>query len=184
MSIKKDDPKKVARKSRRLTIIDLIIILGVVTGLSLFYRLSVDRVNSLEEQVQAQKQQTKDIGKVVFFDETNKRNVEIIVEISKNEFDQSKGLMFREELPENQGMLFLYDAADIRYFWMKNTKVSLDIIYIDATFNIVKIHKDTKPYSEQLYPSEFPTQFVVEVRAGFTERYQIKVGQRISWEYL
>ncbi len=67
---------------------------------------------------------------------------------------------------------------------MRNTEVSLDIIYINANYRIVTIHKETKPLSEQLYASSAPAQFVVEVRAGFTDRYDIREGQRINWELL
>lgn len=178
-----DDPKKMAKKARRLTVIDLVIIIGVVLGLVMFYRLSVIRHIEIQENIRKE-QSTQNIGKVVFFDNDNKRNIEIMVEIAQNEYQKSNGLMFREDLPENQGMLFTYDEELERYFWMKNTSVSLDIIFINSVYRIVKIHKNAKPYSEELFPSEGPAQFVVEVRAGFSERYQIKEGQRISWELL
>ncbi len=92
--------------------------------------------------------------------------------------------MFTEDIPENEGMLFTYDDELQRFFWMKNTSIPLDMIFIDATYRIVKIHKNTKPLSENVYPSGTPAQFVVEVRAGFTEKNQIKTGDRISWEKL
>lgn len=181
--MKTNDPKKMAKKARRLTVIDLVIILGVVVGLLMFYRLSVNRTLEIQEQVKQEKTQ-QNLGRVIFFDDQNKRNIEIIVEIAENEYQKENGLMFRENLPENQGMLFTYEDELDRYFWMKNTSVSLDIIFINSAYKIIKIHKNTVPFAEELYPSEGPAQFVVEVRAGFSERYLIKEGQRISWEYL
>lgn len=179
--MKTDDPRKITKRSRRLTIIDLVIIFAVVVGLMLFYRHSVNRTITIQDNVKKQ-QNTENLGKVTFFDGENRRNVEILVEIAESEYQKTNGLMFRENLPENQGMLFVYDDDLERFFWMKNTSVSLDIIFINASFDIVKIHKNTEPFSEKLYPSELPARYVVEVRAGFTERYQIKIGQRISWE--
>ena len=155
-----NDPKKMAKKARRLTVIDLVIIIGVVLGLVMFYRLSVLRHIEIQDNIR-QEQNVENLGKVVFFDDDNKRNIEIIVEIAQNEYQKSNGLMFRENLPENQGMLFTYDDELERYFWMKNTSVSLDIIFINSEYRIIKIHRSTKPYSEDLFPSEGPAQFVV-----------------------
>jgi len=180
--MKFEDQKKSVSRSRRLTVIDLVIILAIVTGLTLFYRYSADRAVSLsapETTVTKLKQ-----GKVIFFDSENKKNLEILVEIAENDYQQAKGLMFREDIPENQGMLFTYEEDLQRYFWMKNTTVPLDIIFVDATLKIIKIHKNTQPNSDQLYPSEKPAKFVVEVRSGFTDRYGIETGNQILWEYL
>lgn len=127
---------------------------------------------------------TDKLGKVFFYDSSKTDIMDIIVEIEDDEYHRAKGLMFRESLPDNQGMLFVFDDETIRYFWMKNTRISLDIIFINASMKIVKIQKNTTPYSEQTYPSEKPAKYVVEVRAGFSERYGIKEGQTISWEPL
>lgn len=125
---------------------------------------------------------TDKLGKVVFYDSSGHDNMDIIVEIEDDEYHRAKGLMFRQSLPDNQGMLFIFDNEAIRRFWMKNTSISLDIIFINASMKIVKIHKNTTPFSEQTYSSEKPAKYVVEVRAGFSERYQIKEGQTISWK--
>ncbi|KAA3617156.1 MAG: DUF192 domain-containing protein [Calditrichaeota bacterium] len=180
------DPKKAAKKSRRMSMLDMIIIFSVVIGMSMFYKLSVNRTLSIQKDVQENNPQKTKLkqGRVVFYDSSNKKKLEVLVEIAENEYQQSKGFMFREDIPENQGMLFTYEDELQRFFWMKETPVSLDIIFIDATYKIVKIHKDTVPHSENLYPSGIPAQFVVEVRAGFTDRYQIDVGDNISWERL
>lgn len=184
--MKFDDPKKAARKSRRTTLIDLVIILVILSGMSLFYKLNVNRARAMQEKMQETVQQNTDLiqGRVVFFDSSNRKKLEIMVEIAENDYQQGKGMMFREDIPDNQGMLFTYEDELQRFFWMKNTKVSLDIIFVDATFKIVKIYKNTLALSENIYPSGVPVKLVVEVRAGFSDRHQLEVGQRISWEKL
>ena len=121
------------------------------------------------------------LARIEFYDSTGNKNIDIIAEIVEDEYHRARGLMFRENLPDNQGMLFIFDDEALRYFWMKNTTISLDIIYLNANLKIVKIHKNTTPLSEQLYPSEKPAEYVVEVRSGFTDRYQVMEGDSISW---
>ena len=84
-------------------------------------------------------------------------------------------------MDENQGMLFIFDDSSPRYFWMKNTYISLDIIYIDENFRIVSIQKTALPRSEESLPSEKPAKYVVEVNAGFTDKYKINKGDKISF---
>jgi len=129
-------------------------------------------------------QSTEKLGKVVFYDSLKVKNLEIIVEIVEDEYHRFKGLMFRENLPVNQGMFFIFKNEAARYFWMKNTTLSLDIIYLDASLNIVTIHRNTTPLTEKLYPSGKPSMYVIEVRAGFTDRYNVNPGHSVSFEML
>jgi len=104
----------------------------------------------------------------------------IDVEVADNEADTQQGLMFRTQMAENRGMLFVFPDMDDRSFWMKNTIIPLDIIYVDDQKKIVSIQKNAKPHSEAGLPSEGPAKFVVEVNAGFTDRYNIKPGDIID----
>jgi hypothetical protein len=106
------------------------------------------------------------------------------VEISEDESERQVGLMYRDKLAENQGMLFIFEGDEMRAFWMKNTILSLDMIFVNAQGEIVTIHKFTKPYSEESYASTRPARYVVEVNAGFTDKHKISVGDRISWKRL
>jgi len=133
---------------------------------------------------QNNRESTEKLGKVVFYDSSKVKNLEIIVEIVEDEYHRAKGLMFRENLADNQGMFFIFEYEAMRHFWMKNTTISLDIIYLDASLNIVNIHTNTTPLSEKLYPSEKPAMYVIEVRAGFTEQYQVYSGHSVSWQVL
>jgi len=89
--------------------------------------------------------------------------------------------MYRDKLAENQGMLFVFEGEEDRSFWMKNTVLSLDMIFVNGKNQIVTIHKNTTPYSEQSYASTNPSQYVVEVNAGYTDKHKISVGDHITW---
>lgn len=123
-----------------------------------------------------------DYGQVTFLTPEGKKIITLLVEIAEDEYEQVTGLMFREDVSESQGMIFLYDDEDLRYFWMKNTPKSLDMIFVNSDLEIVNIEKYTTPMSEQLYPSRFPAQYVVETIAGYTDQYDIRVGSRIEWK--
>jgi len=121
-------------------------------------------------------------GELAFLHQPGDTIVKIDVEIADDFAQRAQGLMFRREMDENQGMLFLFPHQELQSFWMKNTILSLDIIFVDDASRIVKIHKDAVPFDQGHYPSEVPAQYVVEVLGGFTERHGIKEGDMISWE--
>jgi len=106
--------------------------------------------------------------------------VRVTVEIADTHEKRALGLMYRRELPELHGMLFLFPRQEPQSFWMKNTPLSLDIIFIDATRTIVSIAQNTTPFSEKLLPSDKPAQFVLEVNSGFCQRHGIAVGDRVK----
>ncbi|MBM4159692.1 MAG: DUF192 domain-containing protein [Ignavibacteria bacterium] len=120
-------------------------------------------------------------GDLRFLDAQRKLIVAIDIELALDEQTRELGLMYRDRMGENQGMLFVFDTAAPRSFWMKNTILSLDILFVDAENRIVTIHKYTKPYSEESYPSTSPAQFAVEVNSGFTDKHGIRVGDFIDW---
>ena len=90
--------------------------------------------------------------------------------------------MYRETLPENQGMLFIFDKEEPQAFWMKNTHVSLDMIFVNKNKKIIRIHKYTEPYTTKSYTSGAPAIYVVEVVAGFSDQYGIEPGWSIDWK--
>lgn len=105
---------------------------------------------------------------------------EFTVEVAVTAPERSRGLMFREEMAADHGMLFIFEQEGDRYFWMKNTPLPLDIIYIDAAGSIVSIAADTTPFSEQTIPSGAPAKYVLELNAGTSAERGIKVGDRVS----
>jgi|JI10StandDraft_1071094.scaffolds.fasta_scaffold1449149_1 uncharacterized membrane protein (UPF0127 family) len=117
-------------------------------------------------------------GEVVFL-HGDKRVRKIDVEIAENDAEREKGLMFRPYLSDSVGMLFIFNESSPQSFWMKNTMISLDIIYVGPDKKIVSIQKKAKPYSEESLPSFGNAQYVVEVNGGYCDKYGIQVGDTI-----
>jgi uncharacterized protein len=102
------------------------------------------------------------------------------VEVVATEEERSKGLMFRKELPEGKGMLFDFKTEAPVSFWMKNTYVSLDMIFIRADGRILSIAENTEPLSERMVPSGGAVRGVLEVVAGTSRKLGIKPGDRVA----
>ena len=120
-------------------------------------------------------------GELTFTDSLGTLKTKIDLEIADTEYERELGLMNRNEMKEDQGMLFIFPDDNMRSFWMRNTLISLDMIFIDAQKKIITIHKNTKILSDQSYPSTQSAMYVVEVLAGFTDRHNIQVGDKIDW---
>ncbi len=120
----------------------------------------------------------------LFFYKNNKidKISTINIEFSKTESEIMQGLMWRKKMKENNGMIFIFQKEKELSFWMKNTIIHLDIIFINSEKKIVKIHKNTRPYSEENYNSLMPAKYVVEVVAGYTENHNIKEGDYIDFK--
>ena len=102
------------------------------------------------------------------------------VEMAVTPEEQAKGLMFRRELPDMQGMLFDFHREQPTSFWMKNTYVPLDMIFIRADGRILRIAENTVPLSEALVPSGGPVRAVLEVIAGTAKKLGIAAGDRVK----
>ncbi len=108
--------------------------------------------------------------------------VRIAVELAESPEEQAIGLMRRRSLPGRGGMLFVYAQPQDQRFWMKNTPMPLDILFIADDSSIVNIVEGTIPLSEQSIESDGPAQYVLELRAGFVGRYGIDETTRIRWQ--
>jgi hypothetical protein len=102
------------------------------------------------------------------------------VEMAVTPEEQARGLMFRRELPEKQGMLFDFHREQPTSFWMKNTYVPLDMIFIRADGRILRIAENTVPLSETLVPSGGPVRAVLEVIGGTAKKLGIAPGDRVT----
>lgn len=107
--------------------------------------------------------------------------VALDIEIADTDFDIQTGLMYRNTMAQNQGMLFVFNDTQKRYFYMKNTRIPLDIIYIDDKKKIVSFQKNAIPFDESSLPSNVPAKYVLEVNAGFVDTKAIRVGDRITY---
>lgn len=102
-----------------------------------------------------------------------------MVEVARTERQKALGLMFRTRVPEGTGMLFPYSRPQIITMWMRNTYVSLDMIFIGANQKIVRIAEATEPMSEEIVSSERPAVAVLEIAAGQARQLGIKPGQAV-----
>lgn len=109
------------------------------------------------------------------------RYLTLNIEIAADDSARTRGLMQRTSLPDRSGMLFLFDVEHNIGFWMGNTLIGLDLIFIDADSQIVDIHKYAAPLSPETIATDVPAQYVLEVVAGFTDSYGITEGDRVRW---
>ncbi|MBT8319761.1 MAG: DUF192 domain-containing protein [Gramella sp.] len=105
------------------------------------------------------------------------------VELSETDYEHQTGLMYRESMQEDQGMLFIYDSERERSFYMKNTYIPLEIIYYEADSSLVSIQKNATPRDETSLPSEGPAQFVLEINGGLSDQWGIADGDRFSFQH-
>ena len=102
------------------------------------------------------------------------------VEIADDDAERARGLMFRDELAAGTGMIFLHDREEPQAYWMKNTKIALDILYFDSARKLVAQQRDVPPCSLRdgcpPYPSDAPARFVLELNAGEAARLKLQDG--------
>ncbi len=110
--------------------------------------------------------------------------VSIQVEVARTREDWQKGLMFREKMAPHEGMLFWGEFERPQSFWMKNTLIPLDIIYISKDKRIVSIIKNAEPLSEVPRPSEGPALHVLEVIGGTSDKFKWKKGDRVEFFHI
>lgn len=101
------------------------------------------------------------------------------VEIAKTPYQLQKGLMYRKHLDEMSGMLFVFEKIGEKSFWMKNTFISLDIIFINDYGKILTIHENTIPFSEKPLKGEGETKYVLEINSGLSKKYKILEGYQV-----
>jgi hypothetical protein len=102
------------------------------------------------------------------------------VELATNDEERSRGLMFRKELPEGHGMLFDFDRDQPVAFWMHNTYIPLDMIFIRGDGRILRIAENTEPLSDRLVPSGGAVRAVLEVIGGTARKLGIAPGDRVT----
>jgi len=121
-------------------------------------------------------------GMISFLDKQRNTKCSFKVELAITAPEQEKGLMFRSSLCNNCGMLFVFDGDGMRNFWMKNTYIPLDMIFIDSNLRVVHIHKHAKPNDLNTISSVKPCQYVLEINAGKTDTCSIKKGDYVKYE--
>ena len=111
---------------------------------------------------------------------TDNNDIIFTVEIADTNHSRQTGLMCRKTLSKEQGMLFIFDDSKIRSFWMKNTLIPLDIIFIDENFDIINIHNNAIPLLEDTsYQSDLPAKYVLELKGGMSEAYNFNSSSKL-----
>lgn len=164
----------------------IVIVAGYFIYTSLFKKEEITNNNVVVDP----KERIKNIKEPVFkkegnleFLRKNKKDTirKIEIEVADNDDERMQGMMYRRSMDDTKGMLFIFPNEEPQSFWMKNTVIPLDIMFVNSKKEIIKIHKNTIPFSEKSLPSEKPATYVVEVRGGFTDEYGIKESDVISF---
>ncbi|MBU5689641.1 MAG: DUF192 domain-containing protein [Candidatus Aenigmatarchaeota archaeon] len=114
---------------------------------------------------------------------TNQEEIKLNLEVADTFEEMSRGLMFRQKLGESEGMIFVFDKEKMTSFWMKNTLIPLDMIFVSENGTINEIKVDVQPcYQDpcETYPSKYPSKFVIELNANYTVKKNINVGDFVK----
>lgn len=107
------------------------------------------------------------------------------VEVADDDAERARGLMFRDALEQDHGMLFIHDAEEPLAYWMKNTRIALDILYFDSQRRLVSQQRDVPPCTAgdrcPPYPSDAPARFVLELNAGEAARIGVRDGMELTF---
>lgn len=176
------------RKNRhipRIVLLSLIILLLIGSSIILYVTQRSDKQGVIGIIPSAEDQMTdipfRKQGELFFTSQNGDTLAMIDIEVADNNQSRARGLMYRRSLPENAGMLFIQGMEEMQSFWMKNTYIPLDILFVNADKKIVTIHANTAPLKEWNYASTEPALYVVEVNAGFTNRHGIRTGDAIEF---
>lgn len=110
------------------------------------------------------------------------RRAVVSVEIADTAASREYGLMYRKQLDEDAGMIFVFKAPQHLEFWMKNTVIPLDMIFADSAGKIVGVVRKAEPFSEAIDSVEVDSRYVLEVNGGFCDRHGVKPGDTLRFE--
>jgi uncharacterized membrane protein (UPF0127 family) len=121
-------------------------------------------------------------GNLSFVDgKSNKVISKLDIEVAQTPDETQQGLMYRRSMLDTCGMIFIFNDEEDQSFWMKNTYIPLDIIYVSAKKEIVSIAADCRPLSEESIPSKGKAKYVVEVNGGYAAKQGLKPGDKIDF---
>lgn len=129
-------------------------------------------------------QHSADTPVVRFVDGDGQTVATFFVELALTPAEHQKGLMYRRQMKDDWGMLFIYPDEGTRSFWMENTFISLDMIFIDGKGRIVNIFEDVEPLTRTRRTSRGPARYVLELNAGRAGQVGLEPGQRMQLEHV
>ena len=154
-------------------IVFIILLIAFAITVFVYYGLDINNYDKEKSKVLENKID-------VVFDATSA----VRAEVANTDIEKTKGLMNRENLEDDEGMLFNFTSEKNRSFWMKNTLIPLDIIFMDKDRKIVDVIESMKPCPEEpckVYESGYPAMYALEVNAGYAERHNIRVGKIVTF---
>lgn len=101
------------------------------------------------------------------------------IEIAETPYETETGLMYRKSMLAHRGMLFIFDDVKMHSFYMKNTEIPLDIIFLDENLKIASFQENAEPFNENGLSSQVPIQYVLEINAGLAEKYLLEVKDSV-----
>ena len=116
--------------------------------------------------------------------ETDSIIAKLDIEIAETDYETQTGLMYRDSMEENQGMFFIFPDVAMHSFYMKNTKIALDLVFIDQNLRIASFQENAEPLDETGLSSKVPVQYVLEINAGLAEKWLLEIGDRIEYTKL
>jgi uncharacterized membrane protein (UPF0127 family) len=152
-----------------------LILLTIAFGILVYF--SRNRQSAVELKEKLSVQEKKIIKDIVVGGNT------ITVEVANSRHKKQRGLMFRKELPENEGMLFLFGLEGYYTFWMKNTLIPLDVIWINSDLEIIHIEKNLPSCIQDpcdSYTPGGPARYVIEVNGGWVDRNNVTLGNKVE----
>lgn len=160
----------------------LIALLVVIAGLIAYFAFRpVNQSGGIIEEQALNIPFSKGGQLVITRGETTDTLALIDIEVADDNLKRARGLMYRASIPDNGGMFFIHDREEVQSYWMKNTYIPLDILFIDANLEIETIHHNTTPLREWSYASTQPVLYVLEVNGGFCNRHSIQKGDRVAY---
>lgn len=104
------------------------------------------------------------------------------IEIAETDYEIQTGLMYRKSMEDRQGMLFIFPDEERHSFYMKNTLIPLDILFIRGDLSVANIARNAQPLDESGIPSAGPVRYVLEIKAGLSDRWGLREGDRVAFE--
>ncbi|WKN30133.1 DUF192 domain-containing protein [Porifericola rhodea] len=174
--------EKVTKVSSARKMLIILGVIAIIIAVVYWLREDAGEVSYVPDEMGSEPAFVKE-GELYFVDSlSNDTLAHIAIEVADDDAQRQQGLMYRSSMEDSTGMLFIFERARPQTFWMKNTKIPLDIMYVDEDSSIIMIYKSVMPYSEKSVPSYDPALYVVEVNGGFSSRNNIKEGDRISFK--
>jgi uncharacterized membrane protein (UPF0127 family) len=109
------------------------------------------------------------------------KELRVKVELARSNRERARGLMFRKTMPADAGMLFLFDHDEVQSFWMKNTFIPLDMIFISADLKVVGVVENAEPHTTEPRTVGLPSRFVLEVNAGVARAHGVAAGTEVRF---